>query len=99
MRSNPSNLPSILAVLLPIPPKYHFKEPGQCTALKEQQILNQEGLTNIFQLIFSPLDMLFNAGKFMLCADSWTGEIYLDICEWTVDYFENIHLHSIIQPH
>jgi hypothetical protein len=35
----------------------------------------------------------------MLCADSQMRQWYPIICAWTADYFENIHLHSIKQPH
>jgi hypothetical protein len=35
----------------------------------------------------------------MLCADGWLWQCYPVICAWTADYFENIHLHSIKQPH
>ena len=35
----------------------------------------------------------------MLCADGRMWQCYPVICAWTADYFENIHLHSIKQPH
>jgi len=69
IRSKPSNLASIFVALLPVPPKYHFKGHGKTTAVKEQQIHNQEVLRKVFELIFRPLDSLFNTGKLMLCAD------------------------------
>jgi len=53
----------------------------------------------VFKLIFRPLDVLFNTGKLMLCADGQMRQCYPVICAWTADYFENIHLHSIKQPH
>ena len=43
--------------------------------------------------------MLFNTVKLMSSVDSWMGPCYPVICAWTADYFENIHLHSITQPH
>jgi len=70
IRSKPSILASILVALLPVPPKYHFTGHGKTTAVKEQQIYNREVLKKVFELIFRPLDALFNTGKLMLCADS-----------------------------
>ena len=35
----------------------------------------------------------------MLCTDGWMWQCYPVICAWMADYFENIHLHSIKQPH
>jgi hypothetical protein len=35
----------------------------------------------------------------MLCVDSRLGQCFPVICAWTADYFKNIHLHSITQPH
>ena len=99
IRSNPSNLASILVTLLPVPPKYHFKGHGKTTAVKEQQVHNREVLRKVFKIIFRPLDALFNTGKLMLCADGRMRQCYPVICAWTADYFENIHLHSIKQPH
>jgi len=87
------NLASILVALLPVPPTYHFKGQGKTTALKEQQIPNREGLKKVFELIFRPVDVLFNTGKLMLCADGWMWQCYPVICLWMADYFENIHLH------
>jgi len=98
IRFKPSNLASILVALLPIPPKYHFKEHGKTTAMKEQQIHNQEVLRKVFKLIFHPLDVLFDTAEPMLCADIPMRQFYPGICAWTADYFENIHLHSIRQP-
>jgi hypothetical protein len=99
IRSKPSNLASILVALLSIPPKYHFEGHVQTTAVKEQQIHNREVLRNVFELIFCPLDTLFNTGKLMLCADSRMRQCYPVICAWMADYFENIPLHSIKQSH
>ena len=67
--------------------------------MKEQQVHNREVLRKVFELIFRPLDALFNTGKLMLCADGRMRQCYPVICAWTADYFENIHLHSIKQPH
>jgi hypothetical protein len=69
IRSKPSNLASILVALLSVPPKYHFKGHGKTTAMKEQQIHHREVIRKVFELIFHPLDMLFNTAKHMLCAD------------------------------
>ena len=99
IRSKPSNLASILVALLPVPRKYHFKGHGKTSDVKEQQIHNREVLTTVFDLIFCPLDTHLNTGKHMLCADGRMWQCYPVICAWTADYFENIHLHSITQPH
>jgi hypothetical protein len=99
IRSTHSNLARILVALLPVPPKYHFKGHGKTTPIKKQQIHNREGLRKIFNLRFRPLNTLFNTGKLMLCADCQMRQCYAVICAWTADYFENIHLHSIKQPH
>jgi hypothetical protein len=99
IRSEPSNLACILVALLPVAPKYQFTVYGKTTAMKEQQIHNREVLRMVFELIVSPLDELFNSGKLMLCADGRMRQCYPVICAWTADYFENIHLHSIKQPH
>jgi len=53
----------------------------------------------VFELNFRRLDTLFNSGKLMLCADDRMRQCYPVICAWMADYFENIHLHSIKQPH
>jgi len=97
--SKPFNLGSIPVALLPVPPKHHFKWHGKTTAVREQQIHNQEVLRKVFELIFDPLDALFNTGKLMLCGDGRMRQCYPVISAWTADYFENMHLHSIKQPH
>jgi hypothetical protein len=99
IRSEPSNLASILVALLPVPPKYHFKELGKTTGVKEQQIQNREVLRKNIEIIFRHLDELFNTGKRMVCADGQMWQCYPVICAWTADYFENIDLHSIKQRH
>ena len=66
IRSKPSNLAIILVALLPVLPKYRFKDRGKTTAMKEQQIQNQEDSRKVFELIFHPLDALFNTGRLML---------------------------------
>jgi len=65
----PLNLGSSLVTLIPVPPKYHFKGHGKTTALKEQQIHNREVLRKVFNVIFRPLDVLFNTGKCKHYAD------------------------------
>jgi hypothetical protein len=60
---------------------------------------NREVLRKVFERIFRPLDALFNTGTLMLCADGRMRQCYPVICAWTADYFENIHLHLIKQPH
>jgi len=97
--SKSSNLVSVLVALLPVPPKYHFKGHVKTTTMKKQQIHNRDVLRKVFELIFRPLDALFNTGKLMLCADGRMRQCYPVICAWTADYFANIHLHSIKQPH
>jgi hypothetical protein len=93
--SKPSNLGIILVALLPVPLKYHVKGHGKTTAVKEQQIHNQQVLINVFEFIFRPLYALFNTGKLMLWADGQMRLCYPAICAWTTDYLKNIHLHSI----
>jgi len=99
IRSNPLNLASFLVALLPIAPKHHFKEHGKPTAVKEHQIHNAQVLRKVFELIFRPLDTLFNTGKLMHCADCRMRQCNPVICPCTADYFENIWLHSINHPH
>jgi len=99
IRSKPSNLAGILVALLPVPPKYHFKGHGKTPAVKEHHLHNRDVSRKVFELIFRPLDTLFNTGKLMLCADGRMRQCYPVICPLTADYFENIHLHSIKQPH
>jgi len=94
-----SNLASILVALLPVPPKYHSEGHGKITTVKEQQMHKREVLRKVFELIFLPLHGLFKTGKLMLCADGQMQQCYLVIYAWTADYFENIYLHSIKQPH
>ena len=53
----------------------------------------------VFELIFPPLEKLFNTGKLVLCADCRMRVSYPVSCVWTADYFEDIHLHSIKQSH
>jgi len=67
--------------------------------VKEQEIHNREVSMKVFELICWPLDALLYTGKLMLCADRRRRQCYPFICAWTADYFENIHLHSIKQPH
>ena len=67
--------------------------------MKEQHIHNPEVLRKVYEVLFRPLDALFNTGKLMLCVDGRMRQWYPVICAWTADYFENIHLHSIKQPH
>jgi hypothetical protein len=99
IRPKPSTLPSLIVALLPVPPKYHLKGHGKTTAVKEQQIHNQEDLQKVFEVIFCPLNALLNTGKLMLCEDSRMRQCYSVICGCTADYFEKIHLHSTSQPH
>jgi hypothetical protein len=63
--------------------------------MKEQQSHNQEGVRKIFQIVFRPLDMLFNTSKLMFCVHSRMRESYPTIWAWTAHYFEDIHLQSI----
>jgi hypothetical protein len=93
----PPILGSILVVLCPLSPKYHFTEHGETTTVKEQQIHNSEIVRKVFKLVFWPLDALFNTEKLMLCVDYRMQQGLPVICPQMVDYFENIHLHSIMQ--
>jgi hypothetical protein len=99
MRSKPSNLGCILAAFLPIPPKYHFNGDRKPRAVKDQQIHNGDVLRKVFEHIFRPLDVLFNTGQLMLCADSRMRQCNHVICARTADFSENIHLHLPWQPH
>jgi len=69
IRSKPSNLPNILDSLLPIPSKYHIKERETSTTVNKHQIHNAEDLGKVLDLIFHPLNVLFNSGKLMLYLD------------------------------
>jgi len=99
IRSKPSNLASILVALVTVPPKSHIKEHGKTTAMEEQQIPNREVVRMVLELFLHPLGVLLKTGQLMLCADGRMWQCYPVICEWTVDYFEIIHLHSIKRPH
>jgi len=98
-RSKPSNHASIFVALHSLPLKYHSEGHGKTTAMKEQQIHNCEVSRNVFGLISRPLDTLCNTEKLMLCADGRMRQCHPVICAWTADYFKNLHLHSITQPH
>jgi len=67
--------------------------------MREQQTHNQEVLRKVFNLDIYPLDVLFYSGKLKHCADSELWKYRPIISEFTADYFENIHLHPIKQPH
>jgi len=67
--------------------------------VKEQQIHNRDGLNEVLKPIVCPLDSHFDSGKLMLCVDGRMRRCDHVICAWMVDYFENIHLHSMKQPH
>ena len=99
IRSKISNLAFILVALLPIPIKYQFNGHGKTTAVKEQYIHNGEVLRNGFELNFCPVDALFHSANQKLCEDGRMRQCYTVIRAWTADYFENIQLHSITQPH
>src|SRR6266550_6054484 len=58
---------SILVALLPVPPKHCFRGPGRSADLKVQQDHNREILRKVFEIIFTPLNNLFEHGKRMLC--------------------------------
>jgi hypothetical protein len=98
IRSKPSSLASVVVALLPLPPKHHHRGHGKTAAIKEQQEYNREVLRQVFEIIFRPLDAVFEKGKPMLCADGKMRQCFPIICAWTADYFENIHLHAIQQP-
>jgi len=99
IRSKSSNPASIFVALLPVPPKYNSKVHGNTTAMEELQIHNREGIRQGFERIFCPLDAIFNTGELKLCEDGWMWQCYPVICARTANYFENIHLRSINQPH
>jgi len=44
-----------------VPPKYHFKECGNTTAVKEQRIHNREDFRRVLELIFHPLNTVLNS--------------------------------------
>jgi len=89
----PSKLASIRVALLPVPPKYDFQGHGKTIAMKEPQIHPGEVLWKVFELIYRPLNMFFNTGKLMLCADGRMWQCYPVICALMAEYFENIQLH------
>jgi len=74
--SKTSSLASIHVALLSVPPKYHCQEPGNITAVKEQQIHNLVVLSKVFELVFRPLDALFNTGTLMLRVDGQIRQCY-----------------------
>ena len=86
---------SILVALLPVPPKHCFHGPGKSAELKAQQDYNREVLRKVFEIIFTPLNNLFERGKHMLCSDGRVRKCFPIICAWTADYAENVNLHSI----
>jgi hypothetical protein len=70
LRLKPLNIAITLMALIPVCFKYYSKVHGQTTAVKEQQIQNEENLKNLFVLMFLPLDALFNTAMIMLCGGS-----------------------------
>jgi hypothetical protein len=62
IRSQLSNLASILVTQLCVPPEYQLRGYGNTTAVKEKQIHNQEDFRMVFKHIFCPLDDLFETG-------------------------------------
>ena len=86
---------SVLVALLPVPPKHCFHGPGKSAELKAQQDYNREVLRKVFEIIFTPLNNLFERGKHMLCSDGRVRKCFPIICAWTADYVENVNLHSI----
>ena len=67
--------------------------------MKERKIHNRNVLRKVFDPIVRLLDMLVNTVKPVLCAYGRMQQCYPVICARTPDYFKNIHLHSIKQPH
>jgi hypothetical protein len=51
-RSKPFNLATLLVALLPVSPKYQFKDHWKTMAVKEQQIHNREVLNRFLSLFF-----------------------------------------------
>ena len=86
---------SILVGLLPVPPKHCFHSPGMSAELKVQQDYNRDVLRKVFEIIFTPLNNLFERGKPMLCSDGRVRKCFPIIYVWTADYVENVNLHSI----
>ena len=86
---------SILVALLPVPPKHCFHGPGKSAELQAQQDYNREVLRKVFEIIFTPLNNLFERGKHMLCSDGSVRKCFPIICAWTADYVENGNLHAI----
>jgi hypothetical protein len=99
IRFKHSNHSNIVVAHLPVPPIDHFTGHGIATGTKEQQIHRQEILKKVINLVFRPLNTLFNTGLLMLCADGQMWQWYPVICAWMADCLENIHLHSVKQPH
>jgi len=50
-------------------------------------------------LFFVLSTSFFNTAQLMLSVDGRMRQCHPVICAWTADYFENIHLHSVKQPH
>ena len=86
---------SVLVALLSVLPKHCFHGPGKLAELKAQQDYNREVLRKVFEIIFTPLNNLFERGKNMLCSDGRVRKCFPSIYVWTADYVENVNLHSI----
>jgi len=82
IRSKTSNVACIPVALPPVPVKYHLQGHGQATAMKNQQIQNQEVFRVVFKRIFRSLHALFNTALFMLGADGRMRQYYRYICAW-----------------
>jgi len=67
--------------------------------MKKQQRHDREVVRKVIELIFCPLDGLFNRQKHMLCAEGKMWQCYPVICAWMADYIKNTHMGSIKQPH
>jgi len=93
IRSKPPNLACILVAHLPVTVKSDFTGLGKTSTMKERQIQNRKAACKASKLICCFLDVLFNTGKLMLCADSQIRQGHPDICAWTADCMKNIHLH------
>jgi len=99
IRSNPSNLASILVALLPVTPKFNYKGHGKNNGLDGTTNSQARGCKECLRVYYSSSCPAFRHGKAFACADGRMRQCYPVICPWMPEYFESIHLLSIEQPH
>jgi hypothetical protein len=88
----PSKHASSLVVLLPVLLKYHVQGHIKPSAMKGQQIHNQEDLKKICSHIFHTLNTYFNTGKPMDSVHSLMRQLDPVISAWSAEHFDNIYL-------